>query len=222
MAPVLVQAKTNNGATASLVVGATQAWATPTAGNLLVAWGNSDGTITTPSGFTAGPSVVDGNGAYSFYKVSAGTESTITFGNGANNTTVGVLEYSGIVGASPLDASNSANTTGVGSTSTPSVSVTTVTANDLVIAMALIHSGTVATGPSWTNSFVNQQSATQGTGTTSVSSFVADRVVTTAAAYATVASWTNTASDRQALILAFKPSTGGVTTLPELVMTPRR
>jgi hypothetical protein len=39
--------------------------ATPTAGNLLIAVANADATVTHDgTGWTAGPSIIDGNGAY--------------------------------------------------------------------------------------------------------------------------------------------------------------
>ena len=54
---------------------------TPAVGDLLVAWANSDATVTQGgSGWTAGPDVVDGNGAYSWYKIAGASEpSSVTF-----------------------------------------------------------------------------------------------------------------------------------------------
>jgi hypothetical protein len=86
MAATQVQKATNTSAgAATLSVGSAQGWAAPTAGNVLVAWANANITMTL-SGWTAGPSVVDGNGAYMWYKSAAGTETTITFSAGSSVT----------------------------------------------------------------------------------------------------------------------------------------
>jgi hypothetical protein len=91
------QNTTHTGA-ATLAVGSAQGWATPTAGNLLVGWAIGD-TTASVSGWTAGPSIVNNNAVYFFYKTAAGTETTVTFTSGpASALVVGVLEYSGASG----------------------------------------------------------------------------------------------------------------------------
>lgn len=208
MAFSAVQRKGKAGlAVSSLSIGSGDGWATPTSGNLIVVSANSDATVSTPTGYTAGPSVVDGNGAYLFWKVSDGTESTVTVTPGsAANTAMTACEYSGNA-ASPLDVSNSSTISGSAGTTTTSVSVTTTAANALVIAVALIHSGlsgTAATSPSWTNSFVNQVTATNGNTTITTDTFYAELIQGNAGAVSTSASWTNSANDRQELVIAFK------------------
>src|SRR5687768_14340301 len=120
MAVAVVQrlAKGSAGAVASLSLASGDGWATPTAGNILIVFGNSDATIAmTTSGFTAGPSIIDGNGAYSWYKTAAGTESTITITPGGSaRTTISAVEISGA--ALPIDASNSATIAGSNGTTT--------------------------------------------------------------------------------------------------------
>lgn len=208
-----MQAVGNAGVTvASLSVGSGQGWSTPTSGNLLVVTANSDATVTGPSGFTAGPSVVDGNGAYMWWKVSAGTESTITVTPSSSaNTAMTCAEYSGIA-ASPLDASNSSTIAGSSGTTTTSTSVTSTAAGDLVVAAALLHgyTGSAPTSPTWTNSFTNVLSPSSGSGVaTHVTTFYADLIVAGAAgAYATSASWTNAAADRQEIVMAFLAAAG--------------
>lgn len=185
-------------------------WATPASGNLIVLTINSDNVASTPSGFTAGPSVVDDNAVYLYYKVSNGTESSITITVGTANLVATACEYSGVT-ASPFDVSNSSTILRSNGTTTTSTSVTTTAANDLIIAVAGLAkydaTGTQPTGISWTNSFTNQLSNGVGWGTLNqAQTFYAEQLVTTATAYSTSASWTNNAEDRQQLIIAFKES----------------
>jgi ribosomal protein L17 len=163
----------------SLSIGAGDGWATPTSGNLLVATANSDATIPTPSGWTAGPSVVDGNAAYIWWKISAGNESTVTIAPSSSaNTVMTVCEYSGNA-ASPFDVSNSSTISGSSGTTTTSVSVTTTQAGDLIVAFAALHSGaTNPTGLTWTNSFSTTVSGSTGATTPTVDSFIAELVAT--------------------------------------------
>ena len=216
MAIAAVQRKAKGGAAQSSVsIGSGDGWATPTTGNLLVASGNADATITmTTAGFTAGPSIVDGNGAYTWYKIAAGTESTITITpSSAADTVLTVAEYSGVA-ASPLDASNSSTIASTLGTSTSSASVTSTASADLILGFALLHAvnntAPLPTSPSWTNSFVNQLSATTGNTTgTSCVTFMGELLPAGAAgSYSTVASWTNQCFDRQFVIIAFKAATG--------------
>src|SRR5688572_18916593 len=98
-------------AVTSLAIGSGDGWSTPTSGNLLVATANGDNIVSTPSGWTAGPSVVDDNAGYLFWKISAGTESTVTLNEGGTTDMIAtVCEYSGNT-ATPVDASNSSTIT---------------------------------------------------------------------------------------------------------------
>ena len=192
---------------ATLAIGAGDSWATPTAGNLLVATANSDATVTmTTSGFTAGPSVVDGNAAYLWWKIAAGTESTITFTPGSSAPIAGtVCEYAGNA-AVPFDASNSNTINGSAGTVTVASNVVTTQAGDLIVAVAALHSGgVVPSAPSWSNGFTNQLSPSSGTGTTHAHTFYGDLMAAGApTTYNTVCTWTSSCSDRQHLIIAFK------------------
>lgn len=199
------KAKGTNGA--SISIGAGDGWATPTSGNLLVVTANSDATVTITGTWTAGPSVVDGNGTYTWYRISNGTESTITCTPSVSDTIcITAAEYSGVA-ASPFDTSNSSTISGSGGATTTAVSVTTAAAGDLIVAAACLHSystATAPTGPSWTNSFVNQLTAASG-GTTvnDVTTFYAELIAGAAGSYSTAASWTNNTGDRQELVIAF-------------------
>jgi len=195
---------------ASISIGAGDGWATPTTGNLLVVSANSDATVTITGTWTAGPSVVDGNGTYIWYRISDGTESTVTCTPSVSDTiAITACEYSGNT-ATPFDVSNTSTIAGSAGTTTTAVSVTTTADADLVIAAACTHTpgSTAPTSPSWTNSFVNQLTATSG-GSLAIETvtFYAELIAGTAGVYSTSASWTNDASDRQELVIAFKAAT---------------
>jgi hypothetical protein len=194
-----------------VTIGSGDGWAAPTAGNLIVVGASSDGTVTlTPAGFTAGPAVVDTNAAYAWWKVAAGTETSLTATpNASTDTVFTVAEYSGVTGA-PFDAQNSSQIANTAGTTTSATSVTTTAANDLIVVFACL--GVLPspiTGLTWANGFVTASSG--NTGATSGTFFrqhidMGERIVTTAALYSTSASWTNEATNRQQLMMAFKES----------------
>lgn len=195
---------------ASISIGSGDGWATPTSGNLLVVSANSDALVSITGTWTAGPSVIDGNGTYIWYRISDGSETTITCTPSVSDKIcITAAEYSGNA-ASPFDTSNTSTIASSSGTTTTSVSVTTTAAGDLIIAAACLHSfggGSGPTSPSWTNSFVNQISATSTVGTADsadCTTFYAEQIVGAATSYSTSASWTNAASDRQELVIAFK------------------
>lgn len=214
MAPTPVQRASKSTTGTTIAIGAGDGWAAPTAGNLLVCSANSDALVTGPTGagsWTAGPSIVDGNAAYTWYKFATGTETSLTFTPSVSDTiTVTACEYSGVAA---FDTSNSSTINAVSGTQTNSAAVTTAAAGDLVVVFALIHGtlgGTIAapTGASWTNSFVNVLSpGTGGTADADTYTFVGELVVGAAGSYSTVCSWTNARADRQHIILAFTAST---------------
>lgn len=201
----------------SVSIGAGDGWAAPTPGNLLVFSANSDATVTLSGAGTVtnGPSIIDGNGAYTWYKIAAtGSETTVTGTPSVSDDIVlTCCEYSGV---SAFDTSNSSTIASSAGTVTTAAAVTATAAADLIVAFALIHGfagGGNPTGPSWSNSFANVLAG--DTGTTNplgqrCSTFVGELLPTGAAgSYSTVASWTNTASDRQHIILAFKAAAAG-------------
>lgn len=91
---------------------------TPTSGRLLVACFVSQDwpTITPPAGWTLGASLQGGASAGTghteviYYKISAGTEGTVTFTvNASRNLDLTIFEYSNIVTSSPVDTTGSRN-----------------------------------------------------------------------------------------------------------------
>lgn len=210
--PTFVQASSANSGTAQVASQDVTLSAPATAGNLILVAGNSDATLSTPSGFTAGPNVVYAAGFYLFYKVAAGGETTVTLTPSVNRTVAGgILEYSGIAASSPLDATASASNTGsstagpvtAGSTGTTAQSV------ELVIALTGPHSFPDSAGPnspSWTNSYTNRVSTATSfaTGSQNCALFVAELVVSSTGAQSTSTSWTNSAQDWAAIVATFK------------------
>ncbi len=197
-------------AVSSLAIGSGDGWAAPTAGNLLVATANGDNLVSTPSGWTAGPSVIDDNAIYLFWKIAAGTESPVTLTEGgATDMIATVCEYSGAT-ATPFDASNSSTITVTEGTTTTNTSVTTTAPGDLVIGAAGLYRFTdafSASSPSWTNSFTNQLSQTVSGATNRGATFLAELTAGAAGAYSTSASWTGSMTCRQQLMIAFKAAT---------------
>jgi hypothetical protein len=221
VAAVRVQSVSNSSTTTSIAVTATQGWAAPTVGNLIVAWYGGDNTVTTPSGYTAGPSVVDNNAVYFWWKIAtAGDSAGVTFTqSGATAGTAGLIEYSGVVTSSPQETAGPTptfNVTGSAGTSAGPLSQNGTNADgDLFVAMANAHAWSTAsapTSPSWTNSFANFVTQTAASSNpTQNTSFVADFQNTSAASASTTVSFTNASTERSALIIAFKLAAAGGT-----------
>lgn len=200
--------------------------APPTAGNLLIAVANADALVSHDgSGWNDGPSVIDGNGAYLWWKIAGASEpAAVVFTPSVSDyITAGLLEYSGNA-AVPYDTSGSSTHSGSATNTTQAASMTTSTNHDLGIAVGLIHQNrgtpTVApTSPVWSGSTtwnsVQSAGAVSGSNVT-VWDFVADNLDLGAAGTvsASVAWSTVTWPDAQQLIIAFKP---GATTYPVAV-----
>lgn len=205
----------NNGASLTVTLGSG-----PTAGNLLIAWANSNATVTIGgTGWTAGPSIIDGNGAYFWWKVAGASEpASVTFTPSvSDNVAAGLLEYSGNT-ATPFDVSSSSMHSGSAVSSTTAVTVTTTADHDLGIAAGLLHNSspaaTAPTAPTWTNGWSNIQSQGAVTGSYVVYSFIGDNLdLGTAGSVSTAVSWsTNTWLDAQELLMTFTAApTGGWT-----------
>jgi len=181
----------------------------PASGHLLIAWANSDALVSIGgSGWTAGPSVIDGNGTYLWWKVSGASEpSGVTFTPSvADYICAGVAEYSGAA-ASPLDTSSSSTHSGAAVNATTAVGVTTTADHDLGFSVACLHAGPQAapTAPSWTNSWSELHEAGATSGAYVVYTFAADNLdLGPAGSVSTGASWSGTAwPDAQQLLITF-------------------
>lgn len=182
---------------------------TPAAGNLLIAWANSDALVSIGgTGWTAGPSVIDGNGTYLWWRIAGSSEpSSVVFTPSvADYICAGVAEYSGTTG-SPLDTSSSSTHSGAAVTATTAVGVTTTADHDLGFSVACLHAGPLAapTAPSWSNSWSELHEAGAVNAGYVVYTFAADNTdLGPAGSVSTGASWSGTAwPDAQQLLITF-------------------
>lgn len=215
MAIANVQRKIKGAVGTSVSIGSGDGWVAPAAGNLLVFSANSDATVTLSGAGTVstGPTIIDGNGAYTWYKVSAtGSETTITATPSVSDDIVlSVCEYSGVSAFDVQNSSTIASTTG---TTTTAAAVTTTAAADLIVTFALLHGNTGGgnpASPSWSNSFVNQLTGLSSAASvgSQCNTFVGELLPAGAAgSYSTACTWTGPMSDRQHIILAFKAAAG--------------
>ncbi len=203
-----------------------------TAGDLLVAICSTRGTytITAPTGFSSAINESSDPAQGIFYKVAAGGESTIscTYSGGVN-LVIQIIEFSGIENVSPLDAVNTA--TSSGSTGTASSgSVTNKNYNDLLIAGITTDNSTAPSG--WTNSFTQIISqSVGGKATDRIGYGSAYFTVSSASSYSTTATVSN-GSNWRGQIAAFKiaptpvfsgnivDATGATVSSPSVAMTP--
>lgn len=193
-----------NGASTTVTLGTT-----PVVGNLLVAWANSDLTVTMNGlGWTVGPSVLDSNAAYFWWKVAGASEATsVTFTPSSSDfVCAGMIEYNGNT-TNPLDATGTSSITVNGSTSSDPVSVVTTAATDLGVTFAALHNSTASaqpTGISWTSSWTNVQAQGIGGGSTKTYTWYADNLsLGVIGTKSTTASWTGSWPDVQQLTMTF-------------------
>ena len=185
---------------------------TAASGHLLVLTIASDTVVTTPSGWTlpTNGSRVGGQGAYLFYKVSAGSETGVTVTTSGNlATTFSFVEYSGTA-ASPFDVATNVGVDGTGGTSTPSVTLTAGAAGELHVFVACLHIlGGAATSPSWSNGVTQFLNSGFNSTSPGEQQFYGHVLAAAGTATTTVASWTTSAQDRYTIAAAFKPAAGG-------------
>lgn len=182
---------------------------TPATGNLLIGWANSDALVSIGgSGWNAGPSVIDGNGTYLWWKISGPSEPAgVTFTPSVSDfICAGLAEYSGTTGT-PLDVSGSSTHSGAAVNATTAVGVTTTADHDLGFSVACLHAGPLAapTVPSWTNSWSELHEAGAVGPSYVVYTFAADNTdLGMAGSVSTGASWSGTAwPDAQQLLITF-------------------
>lgn len=205
----LVQSKTKGGKSSS--ISATYDSAT-TANNLLVAICANKGsvTITGPSGFST---AINESGTPSqgiFYKIAAGTETSISCSFSSSNFVgIHIYEYSGLVSSSPLDQTSSATGS---STSPSSGSINITQAEELVIVGMTVNSRTSYSG--WTNSFT-ERSDFQSSGSPNSQNIAfagADRYSSSIGTYTTTATSGNAAWRGQIASFKAPVTSGGPTT----------
>lgn len=181
--------------------------ATPISGNLLVLIVVSNNTVTTPSGWTLAKSAIDNTGSYVFYKISAGTESSITVTQPSDFGTIAVMEYSGLTNV--LDKTASAIGQGGSGTISTGTTAATTTANELIITVAGIsqtNPGSI-TVTGWSNSLVSQGNAeaTNNSSSTKVRMEVAAKVVSSTGTQTSTATLSATGgANDSGIIVTFK------------------
>lgn len=187
--------------------------ATPTSGNLMVLCVNSDTTVSTPSGWTlsTGASFVVQQGAYVFWKVSAGNETSVTIITSGNFATlVTYLEYSGNL-STPFDKAANAQQDHGGYISTPAVSVTPTTTGELLLAFGALAGtpgSTAASSPVWTDVYTNRITTTLNSG---FQQFIGDIRGASVAAHSASVSWSTEPinvdfATTGTIVTAFKPA----------------
>ena len=182
-----------------------------TAGRLLVAGGCSDATLTAPSGFSLAEDAVDAQGAYLWYKIAVGGETTFTITPGVSRPcALVVAEYSGIA-ASPLDQVSFSLSSGAPTVSaSPGAVPTTSQAVELCVAVVCPHSfaeNAQPVAPTWSNGFSGRDAVTSGfiaTGSQNSAVFLADFVTSSIGTPSTTATWTNSSQDYGAIMATFK------------------
>lgn len=172
---------------------------------------NSDNTVTTPAGWTLAASRVVNQGSYVFVKTGGTTSATIDLGGGISTNTsvlwVRIKDTDGLdapsVAAAGVDASPGS--------STPALTSGALASTDLALAFGALHAlgGGTPTGVTWSSGYTPQTSATIGGATSGVYGTAAVKVPAGTAAETPSVSWTNTASNRYILFVAFLASSAG-------------
>lgn len=178
----------------------------PNAGNILIIGVVSDTTVSPlpPTGYTTVASAVDFSGTYMFWKVSNGTESTITIALSTNaSCCISVLEYTGLT---TLDVATSATGQGTATVGTGTTATTTA-ANELIVSLAGLSNGgtTPPTVTSWNNSMVSQLSGQSSGIGTPVNIDMAVKTVSATATFTATATLSVAGSaDNSGIIATFK------------------
>lgn len=211
---------------ASLAIGSGQGWATPTSGNLIVVAHNGDNFATTPpTGFTQANTASNSQAGYLWYKISAGTESTITVTpNATGPFCIAALEFSGITSSSPLDKTASLARVTAASNQATGTTTATVQANELIVCWAGPHrwsSGTPAS-PSWASIALTNVITRVTTGSTTnqrSALFVGWADVAATGTYASTCSWTTSTTDAGAAIATFKHAAAATASVKRRIVT---
>jgi hypothetical protein len=189
------------------------------AGNLLVLAVSSDTVVFTPPGWSAAASDVHNIGAYLFYTVATGGETSVVVTTSGNFATeVGFARYSGNTASTPLDVTAVGFNT-VSSNTTPAATATLTGTGELVVAAACLGGmgGGTPNTPVWSSGYTNRLNGqTAGTGTTDQHLFVGDRY-NGSGSESPNCSWTSNANNQTLLVAAFKPAGGQTITLGQAV-----
>ena len=188
----------------------------PSVNDFDVLFVNSDTTVATPSGFTAGPTAVTDQGAYVFRRKAVGGESdtvTVTTGGNFNAHVI----WARIAGANAADVTGSAQVNGVAGTATPAFTSSALSeTGEIAFAFAALHSfpASVPDTLTWAGSYTGITSGTQGTGSSGVAASVGYKVPAGTAAESPSCTWNNSANDRYVLFISLTSSAAATPSLP--------
>ena len=194
----------------------------PAAGNVIIAWANSDTTIAVSDNvggtWALGVSIIDGNGTYVWWRHATPTDAssltTVTFTpTGSNENNAGYMELGGCVTSNAKDVTGSAQA-GAQAGATPAITsapVTTGTDGDIALCVGFWHSTGAApatTGTTWTGGFTDIPLSpgwdTDG-GSHTTGTMISYLNTSGPTAVNSVASWTNgNRGDRETEIITFK------------------
>lgn len=180
-------------------------WAAPVAGHVIILCIVSDTTINdaslTGAGWTQVNNAVDNSGTYMYWKVSAGTETSVTVNlTGGASCNLALAEVSGVTTLDKTAAATGQGTTTIGTGTTAA----TTAANELIMALAGIAPGGAAppTVSSWNNSFVSQESGTNTGVGIGIGIDMATKIVSATGAQTATATLTGTAGSHNSGIIA--------------------
>lgn len=209
MAITLVQSAGRAVATGDNTVGSGQGWNTPTTGNVLIAFSTADVTHGIPTGWTLAASAVDWAACYLFYKVSDGTETSVTISPGAHRSILNVYEYSGLDNVTLVDVATSNNRGSSGLSVSTGTTATSSVADALVFAGVGSYASTAETSvSSWTNDFTELDDTHIRISGGNISA-TASRIVSATGTFETTATFNNSVTNPSGCIAVFAASTGG-------------
>lgn len=206
----LVQRVTNQSAANVATLSAVYT-TTPVQGDLLIALGNSDATLTITSGWSLATQSVNDTGLYQWYKIAGAAESsTVTITpSSAASTEIVIEEWSGNVATSPLDQVSNTSTSVGSATINSGTSPATTQADELAIAgLGWNVTGTITT---YTNAYTEVAELT-GAGGVVTKLAVANKALTATGTTGTVGTLSpNNNATKSGLIATYKAALVGIT-----------
>jgi hypothetical protein len=186
----------------------------PSPGQLDILCVNSNGTVSTPAGWTLGPTFVGGQGAYLFYRVAAGGESSSVTITTSISTPTALSWSRWSAGTITADVQAVAHVDNALGTASPAVTTPALAGSgELSVAFAALHSinGSCPVTPVWSSGYTPMLSACSGTTASDVSAFTGYNSGAGPAAESPGVTWTNQAADRYILVQVFKSVSSMVT-----------
>lgn len=208
MSTVIQHVESSAGAQTNVTV----AWSTPTThDSILVAWANSDAVVDTPSGYTLIDSQINGNGAYVWYKVAAGTDADVAFTTTVTGKTItcGIIELGGLLTTGIPSAHSPVYASSVAVSSPPAT--ITIPVTSYVLGLAFLHNlndGDPGAFVSWSSLLTNFADVASDVGVDAshwCHTFVGGAGAIAPSGPTINATWTNsTGADRNTFLITFQ------------------